>query len=174
MIRQQCESFGRSVFWNRQIDRENVGLYGGKKVSHFIFRFCWSRKDNSTTERWTDLLFKYCLHLTQSTLFISRKRQTCRKFAFFGLIKGLRLLKTCFVCDSSSHFGGKCDDFFHANALCVCVWWRSACAYQFHSFIRPSSVHSGSERWDDCGRTFPDELCVSSFLNGFINYAWTA
>ena len=121
MIRQQCESFGRSVFWNRQIDRENVGLYGGKKVSHFIFRFCWSRKDNSTTERWTDLLFKYCLQVTQSPLFISRKRQTCRKIAFFGFMKGPRLLKTCFVCDSSSYFGGKCHDSFHPNALCVCV-----------------------------------------------------
>ena len=149
---------------------------GEKKVSHFIFRFCWSRKDNSTTERWTDLLFKYCLHLTQSPLFISRKRQTCRKIAFFGLIKGPRLLKTCFVCNSSSHASilVESSTIPFMPMLFVCVWWRSACAYQFHSFIRPSSVHSGSERWDDCGRTFPDELCVSSFLNGFINSAWTA
>ena len=27
----------------------------------------------------------------------------------------------------------------------------------------PGSVHSGSASWDDCGRTFPDKLRVSSF-----------
>ena len=31
----------------------------------------------------------------------------------------------------------------------------------------PGSVNSGSANWDDCGQVFPDELCVSSFLDRF-------
>ena len=38
----------------------------------------------------------------------------------------------------------------------------------------PGSVHSGSASWDDRGQMFPDKLCVSSFSDGFPQYAWTA
>ena len=38
----------------------------------------------------------------------------------------------------------------------------------------PRSVHSGSASWDDCGRTFPDKLRVSSFPDRFPHYARTA
>ena len=31
------------------------------------------------------------------------------------------------------------------------------------TFFRPESAHSGFASWDDCGRVFPKELCVSSF-----------
>ena len=41
-------------------------------------------------------------------------------------------------------------------------------------FFRSGSVHSGLASWDDCGRLFPDELCVSSFPDRFLHYAWTA
>ena len=41
-------------------------------------------------------------------------------------------------------------------------------------FIMPVSVHSGSVSWDKCGRVFPDKLHVSSFLDRFPHYAWTA
>ena len=37
----------------------------------------------------------------------------------------------------------------------------------------PGSVHSGSASRDDCGRTFPGKLSVSSFLDRFPHYAWT-
>ena len=38
----------------------------------------------------------------------------------------------------------------------------------------PVSVHSGSVSWDKCGRVFPDKLHVSSFLDRFPHYVWTA
>ena len=41
-------------------------------------------------------------------------------------------------------------------------------------FLRPGSVHRGSASWDDYGRVFPDEKCVSSFPDRFPYYAWTA
>ena len=37
----------------------------------------------------------------------------------------------------------------------------------------PGLVHSGSARWDDCHRVFPDELCVSSFPDRFPHYVRT-
>ena len=39
--------------------------------------------------------------------------------------------------------------------------------------FRPWSVCSGSVSWDDCGRMFPDKLCVSSFPDRFPRYACT-
>ena len=38
----------------------------------------------------------------------------------------------------------------------------------------PQSVHNGQAGWHDCGRMFPDKLRVSTFLDRFPHYAWTA
>ena len=38
----------------------------------------------------------------------------------------------------------------------------------------PGLVNSGLASCDDCGRMFPDKLRVSSFLDRFPHYAWTA
>ena len=43
--------------------------------------------------------------------------------------------------------------------------------------FRSGSTHSGSvtcSASQDCGRVFPDKLCVSLFLDRFPHYAWTA
>ena len=44
------------------------------------------------------------------------------------------------------------------------------------SLFLPGSVHSSSASWDDCERSFPDQLRVSAarFLGRFPHYAWTA
>ena len=42
------------------------------------------------------------------------------------------------------------------------------------ALLIPGSVTSDSASWDDCGRTFPDKLSVSSFPDRFLHYAWTA
>ena len=39
------------------------------------------------------------------------------------------------------------------------------------SSVHSGSVHSGS---DDCGRMFPNKLCVSLFPDEFPHYTWTA
>ena len=41
-------------------------------------------------------------------------------------------------------------------------------------YFRSGSDHSGLASWDDWGRMFPDKLRVSSFLDRFSHYAWTA
>ena len=38
--------------------------------------------------------------------------------------------------------------------------------------FRSGSSHNGSASWDNSGRVFPDELCVSSFPDRFPRYAW--
>ena len=40
--------------------------------------------------------------------------------------------------------------------------------------FRSGSSHNGSASWDNSGRVFPDELCVSSFPFRFPHYAWPA
>ena len=47
-------------------------------------------------------------------------------------------------------------------------------SYALIPLFMPGSVHSRSASWDDCGRMFPDKFCVSSFLDRFPHYAWTA
>ena len=40
--------------------------------------------------------------------------------------------------------------------------------------FRSGSSHNGSASWDNSGRVFPDELCVSSFPFRFPHYSWPA
>ena len=71
----------------------------------------------------------------------------------------------------------KCDDFgrmfdnsFPACAFCFKV---EISLRTLIPLFRPGSVYNGSASWDNCGRVFPDELCVSSFPDRFPHSAWS-
>ena len=58
--------------------------------------------------------------------------------------------------------GGRFDDSFSTWPFFF-FKWRSARVHQLHFFFQPGSGHSGSVRWDDCGRVFSDKLRVNLF-----------
>ena len=69
------------------------------------------------------------------------------------------------------NYGGRLDE----SIPCMCFsffQWRSAHMHQLYS--RPGSIHSGSENWNNCGRAFPDELCMSLFSWWFPDSWWFA
>ena len=60
---------------------------------------------------------------------------------------------------------------------CLCLFFFFKVEISARTFIplfMPGSVHSGSASRDDSGGMFPDKLCVSSFLDRFPHYVWTA
>ena len=83
-----------------------------------------------------------------------------------------------FICGGGGFFfacedlGRMLDHLFPTCAfLCVCVEISSCTLIPL---FMPGSIHSGSASWDDCSRMFPDKLHVSSFLDRFQHYVWTA
>ena len=68
---------------------------------------------------------------------------------------------------------GECSTI-HSSAVLL---FFSKVEISFHTLIqlfRPGSDHSGSASQDNCGRVFPDKLCVSLILDRFSHYTWTA
>ena len=78
---------------------------------------------------------------------------------FLSFLLGVGFFLTC------ENLGRMFDNSFHTCVfvVVVVVVLVEIKSCTFFPFIWPGSVHSGSASWDDCGKMFPDELCVSSF-----------
>ena len=70
-----------------------------------------------------------------------------------------------------------CEDFgtIFDNSFPACAFYFSVeiSSRTLIPLFKPGSVQSGSASWNDCGRVFPDELHVNSFLDSFPHYAWS-
>ena len=72
-----------------------------------------------------------------------------------------------------------CEDFRrmfdHSFPTCAFFFFKVEISlYTLISLSTPGLVHSVLASWDVCGWVFPDELSVSSFLDRFPHYGWTA
>ena len=80
-------------------------------------------------------------------------------------------LKSCAVCGGGFYL--PCEDFLKCSTIhSPPELFSSSSKVEIRlrtpiALFRPGSVHSSSASWDDCGRMFPDELRVISFLDRF-------
>ena len=104
---------------------------------------------------------RFCTTAVKVRVYCTTYCNACSFVEYYTLRCGGGLFLAC------EDFGRIFDHLFPACAFFVFVFEMEISSRTLISPLRPGSVHSGSASWDDCGRMFPDKLCLSSFPDRF-------